>query len=1054
MNRPVEDRKLRIFISSTWVDLQPERQAVERALQRMSSTSFVGMEYFGSRPGTPKDACIAEIDQCDVYIGIFAHRYGAIDPESGLSFTQLEYRHAQERGLPFLIYFKDDNVPVRPAFIERDARAASRLEAFKDELRQQHTISFFTRPDDLATMIVADLHNLFLREELPAIKVEPTPVELLADRVRELLESMNFTIVQQEITSRREVRMLCEIPIGLGMIQLVLIGCVEGEITASDVETFEVGMRARMADSGMLIAYTRIASSAYEWAKASHGRVQLYTLDEFYRQLVDFKPCLSKLLSDYEKTDIPHYYVNLACTKPYFDEQGRLIGEDRYYPIDHYVDAWLEEPGRNHISILSNTGTGKTWFCWHYAARQAKRHLADPEHQRIPVFIPLREYAKAMDIRQLITDALINRYGVNLAGGYRAFERINADGRLLLIFDGFDEMVRMVDYQTVVENFWELAKVVVPNSKVLLTCRTHYFRYDVEARKVLGGEETGRTTIVLSRPNFEIVYLQEFNEEQISAVLQKRLGDHWQMVSELIQSTYDLSNLAQRPAMLSLLAETLPQVVSLPRKTSVAALYESYTGHWIQKNIEQERTFMDAENKQLFMQELAWQMYEAETVTLHYSQFPELVRQHFGLDQADQIDYFAYDLRAQSCLIRDSEGNYSFAHMSFAEYFVAKKLADVLERGAKDREFEEAMSVWGSKPLSSAVAVFLRDLVDPEILWMLIEETRGKTFEQVKYAGGNAATVLGLQGETLAGRDLTRTVLAGARLAETDIARAKEQDATVEEPPRPMPPSFHVPETLVRALRDDRCVVFVGSGVSVGAGLPDWDGFLQRTIENLNLDAEEIRKLDYYTLFQICSLRSDSGRFEVVEQLIAHIDVPTVRPAEAHRLIANLPVTRYATTNYDTLLDQALVEAKGNVRPVVSKYDLPYASRVKLLKLHGDIKQVGSLVITRDDYLEHREQEKEVFETLRNWLNQMPSLFLGFSHRDPDIMSLIDVTRLSLRQHLPPIYTVELEPPSLRVEELKSKGITPLIISVGREESKSDKFLAFLRFLTTCLQTR
>ena len=1047
MNRLAKNRILRVFISSTWVDLQPERQTVERGLQRMATIMSVGMASFGSRSCTPKDVCLSEVDRSDVYVGIFAHRYGAVDPESDLSLTELEYRKARQRNLPCLIYLKQEDVPVRPLFIESDIQAASKLKAFKDELKQQPVVSFFTRPEELATMIVADLHNLL--GKLLAAEVAPTPAELLADRIRRPLEVMGYSVIQQEKTSEREIRLLCEVTDELGITQRALIGCVEGEIAASDVQTFEVGIRARSADVGMLISYTRIAPSAQDWANATQGRVQLFTLDKFYQLLVNFEPYINRLIADCETKSVPQYYIDLACTKHYFDEQARLVGKDTYWSIDHYIDSWLEEQGRNHISILGDAGTGKTWFCWHYAARQAKRYLADPEHNRIPILIALRDYTEATSIQQLITDTLINQYGLRLSGGYKAFEQINADGKLLLILDGFDEMVRMTDYQMVVNNFWELAMVVVPNSKVLLTCRTAYFRYADEARKVLGGEEMGQATITLPSPKFEVIHIQEFNDEQIIAVLQKRLGDHWQTYWERIKSTYDLANLSQCPAILNAIVETQPRLISFPQ-VNQATLYKSYTDLWLQKDVREERTFLSADDKHNFIQELAWEMYQTGTIVLHYSKLPELIKQHFRV-QRD----FAYDLRFQSFLVRDVEGNYRFAHKSFLEFFVAKKLAAVLGRGMKQKDFRETVSMWGRKSLSPEVAQFLRDLVEPEALWMLIEETKGKMFEHVKYAGGNAATVLSLQRETFAGRDISKTIMVGAGLAEPEIAEAKKQGAMLEEPTVPIVPSFDIPETLLRALKDDRCIVFVGSGVSIEAGLPSWGDFMQQIIERLCLDAADARKVDYYTLFQIASDKyPDSGRFELVEQLIKVIDVPALRPSEAHRLIAHLPITRFATTNYDTLLDLALVETKGNVRPVVSKYDLPHTGRVILLKLHGDIKQVGSLVLTRDDYLWHREQEKEVFETLRNWLTQMPSLFLGFSHRDPDIMSLIDVARLSLRQYRPPIFTVELEPSPLRVQELKSKRITPVIVPVGKGESKTDKFLSFLRFLDTCLQAR
>ena len=158
-------KSVHIFISSTWLDLQPERHTVEEALQRMQA-SFLGMEYFGSRPETPREVSLAEVDGSDIYIGIFAHRYG-----SGI--TEDEYRQAQKRNLPCLIYFKDDSVLVSIDSIEQEPDKIARLKALKSELREHHTVSYFKSPDHLATQVVADLHKLLEKldekgnEEIP-----------------------------------------------------------------------------------------------------------------------------------------------------------------------------------------------------------------------------------------------------------------------------------------------------------------------------------------------------------------------------------------------------------------------------------------------------------------------------------------------------------------------------------------------------------------------------------------------------------------------------------------------------------------------------------------------------------------------------------------------------------------------------------------------------------------------------------------------------------------------------------------------------------------------
>jgi len=81
-----------IFVSSTWLDLQPERHALEDAINRINAGKFVGMEYFGSRPETTEGASLEEVDRSDIYAGIIGGRYG-----SGI--TEKEYRRALERAL-------------------------------------------------------------------------------------------------------------------------------------------------------------------------------------------------------------------------------------------------------------------------------------------------------------------------------------------------------------------------------------------------------------------------------------------------------------------------------------------------------------------------------------------------------------------------------------------------------------------------------------------------------------------------------------------------------------------------------------------------------------------------------------------------------------------------------------------------------------------------------------------------------------------------------------------------------------------------------------------
>jgi tetratricopeptide (TPR) repeat protein len=161
----------KVFVSSTWLDLQPEREAVETAIHRMRDSDFNGMEYFGSRDDTPREVSLAEVDRSHVYVGIFAARYG-----SGI--TEEEYRRARERGLTCHIYFKAE-ASITLDKVEKGRAQQARLKKLKADLAKAHIVTPFTSPDDLATKVLADLHR-WLAEEYQPQPTAATPAEATA----------------------------------------------------------------------------------------------------------------------------------------------------------------------------------------------------------------------------------------------------------------------------------------------------------------------------------------------------------------------------------------------------------------------------------------------------------------------------------------------------------------------------------------------------------------------------------------------------------------------------------------------------------------------------------------------------------------------------------------------------------------------------------------------------------------------------------------------------------------------------------------------------------
>jgi hypothetical protein len=384
------------------------------------------------------------------------------------------------------------------------------------------------------------------------------PLTELADEVRTWLQAIHYEVNEPQQSDDRTVDMLATLDLGT-VKQRVLVRCIGGEITPADVDALDEVLD-RKTPQGWLISDKRVSDRARERA-AEDDAFQVFTLADFLQQMV-WGPYFDALTSLVEKDQIPDLYVDLGCYKQEMGEEGREVGRERHASLDDYIDDWLTERGKMHISLLGEFGTGKTWFCRHYAYRQLGRYLEDPANERLPLLITLRAFAKAMTAQQLINDALLEQYKLPFVGSaFQVFQEMNRRGKLLLILDGFDEMARQVDYQTVVDNFWELAELVNEGSKVILTSRTEYFRWAKESEKILGGEEFGRRTIVLSPPKFEVLYLEPFSDDQIREVITRRLGaEEGPAVAERILETENLAEMARKPVLIELLLAALDEV--------------------------------------------------------------------------------------------------------------------------------------------------------------------------------------------------------------------------------------------------------------------------------------------------------------------------------------------------------------------------------------------------------------------------------------------------------------------------------------------------------------
>lgn len=150
-----DKERIDVFISSTSEDLREHRRAVIDVLNTLKLQPN-GMEDWSVTGETSVAMCERNVKDSDVFIGIYAHRYGwCPDGYGGKSITELEYDWATEQRLPQFCFIVDDDYEWPPRKMELDA--LEKLNAFKAKVKSRAFVGFFTTPENLQAKVIASL---------------------------------------------------------------------------------------------------------------------------------------------------------------------------------------------------------------------------------------------------------------------------------------------------------------------------------------------------------------------------------------------------------------------------------------------------------------------------------------------------------------------------------------------------------------------------------------------------------------------------------------------------------------------------------------------------------------------------------------------------------------------------------------------------------------------------------------------------------------------------------------------------------------------------------
>ena len=137
-----------VMISSTARDLPAHREQVRLGCERAEFAPHDMMEHLPALDSDAVAASLEMVENADVYLGIFAYRYGYVPDGADISITEMEYNRAVELDKPRVIFFVHENHPITAKDVETGIGAA-KLQTLKDRIGKERVAAFFESPKDL-----------------------------------------------------------------------------------------------------------------------------------------------------------------------------------------------------------------------------------------------------------------------------------------------------------------------------------------------------------------------------------------------------------------------------------------------------------------------------------------------------------------------------------------------------------------------------------------------------------------------------------------------------------------------------------------------------------------------------------------------------------------------------------------------------------------------------------------------------------------------------------------------------------------------------------------
>lgn len=371
------NKKLQVFVSSTYTDLIEERQAAVEAILDAGHIP-AGMELF--KAGKSQMQTIQKwIDESDVYMLILGGRYGSIDEESGLSYTQLEYEYALSKNMPvFAIVLDDSFLFTKAAARGKDnifeKENADKFDEFKKYV-ESNIVRFANNKDQISSIVHSQLNNILNDSDYNLrgwVKSTQCINNLAQMESFDLCKNLSNTLKELVFRNTSKDMSICTNAISLELIKILDIKAL--------MESSQRIIRLHLLDNSSLVKVTTTHIMKFSYIKQNEPYFKLY-LDATKQQCETFKvenltingidytsqivllyssnlsrgQFIYNISSDFippilESCDV-HYVYSYECPILDFFQTHRLS-----YPCNNFsISAMLDNDIDNQYSIIGST---------------------------------------------------------------------------------------------------------------------------------------------------------------------------------------------------------------------------------------------------------------------------------------------------------------------------------------------------------------------------------------------------------------------------------------------------------------------------------------------------------------------------------------------------------------------------------------------------------------------------------------------------------------------------------------------------------------------------